>query len=57
MSRTKQRRNRRLKERREKQALLDAFMKGEFKPEEKKDRKPHEGYHDPTAYKALKNLT
>ena len=60
MSREKQRRNRRLKEQRQKQELLDSFMKGEFNPGEKKDSKPwlnHEGYHDPTAYKALKNCT
>ena len=60
MSREKQRRNRREKDRREKQALLESFMKGEPFPREKKDPRPwlnHEGYHDPTAYTAIKNLT
>ena len=55
MSREKQRRNRGEKIRREKMELLEAFMAG------KKIRKEnpwinHEGYSDPTAYLAIRNV-
>ena len=55
MSREKQRRNRSLKIQREKRELLEAFMSGR-KIRKEKPWLNHEGYHDPTAYLAIKNV-
>ena len=55
MSREKQKRNRSLKIQREKRELLEAFMAGR----EIRKEKPwlnHEGYPDPTAYLAIRNV-
>lgn len=55
MSREKQRRNRSLRIQREKRELLEAFMEGR-KIRKEKPWLNHEGYHDPTAYLAIRNV-
>ena len=55
MNRKKQRRNRREKIRREKQELLEAFIAVK-KIKREKPWLNHEGYHDPTAYLAIRNV-
>ena len=55
MSREKQKRNRSLRIQREKRELLEAFMAGR----EIRKENPwlnHEGYPDPTAYLAIRNV-
>lgn len=53
MSREKQRRNRSRRIQREKRELLEAFMAGR-KIKKEKPWLNHEGYHDPTAYLAIR---
>ena len=55
MSREKQKRNRSLKIQREKRELLEAFMAGK-KIRKEKPWLNHEGYPDPTAYLAIRNV-
>ena len=55
MSREKQSRNRKEKIQRERRELLEAFMAGR-KIRKEKPWLNHEGYPDPTAYLAIRNV-
>lgn len=61
MSREKQRANRRKKDREEKLAILNSFVKYGIVPVEKQpekllDKKNYLGLDDPTPYQAVKNM-